>query len=199
MINKYRIILSVMLCVMSVCACNQNDTQNPPMTVSQEIAVGISENIIPAEALEYSLLYYPVPAGFVAASDNTDMEAFYLSETQQDYSHISYNRQPNDHLADFMAMTAEDYKNMLTLGLKTEIDLEGFTQEEKEGWQQIDLILVYEKDGISYKAWQYFYITDKYIFSITYAQAGEAMWEEAFLESAAQVMPKSIVESVSEN
>lgn len=199
MINKYRIILLVMLCVTAVCACNQNDTQNPPMTVSQEIAEGISENIIPAEAMEYSLLYYPVPEGFVAANDNTDMEAFYLSETQQDFSHIIYNRQPNDHLADFMAMTAEDYKDMLALGLKTEIDLEGCTQVEKEGWQQVDLIFAYEDDGISYKIWQYFYITDKYIFSIAYAQAGDAMWEEAFLESAAQVMPKSIVESVSEN
>lgn len=199
MINKYRVILLLMLCAAAVCACNNDEAQNPPMTVSQEIAVGISENIIPAEAMEYSLLSYPVPAGFVAANDNTDMEAFYVSETQQDFSFISYNRQPNDHAADYMAMTAEDYKNMLALGLKTEIDLEGCTQEEKEGWQQVGLILSYEKEGISYKIWQYYYITDKYIFSITYAQAGDAVWEEAFLESAAQAMPKSIVESTSEN
>lgn len=199
MLKKYCVILLLMLCAAAVCACNNNETQNPPMTVSQEIAVGISENIIPVEAMEYSLLSYPVPAGFVAANDNTDMEAFYLSETQQDFSYISYNRQPNDHAADYMAMTAEDYKNMLTLGLKTEIDLEGCTQEEKEGWQQVDLILSYEKEGISYKIWQYYYITEKYIFSITYAQAGDAVWEEAFLESAAQAMPKSIVESTSEN
>lgn len=199
MINKYRVILLLMLCAAAVCACNKNETQNPPMTVSQEIAVGISENIIPAEAMEYSLLSYPVPAGFVAANDNTDMQAIYVSETPQDFSYISYIRQSNDHAADYMAMTAEDYKNMFVLSLETEINLEGCTQEEKEGWQQVDLILAYEKDGISYKTWQYFYITDKYIFSIAYAQAGDAVWEEAFLESAAQAMPKSIVESTSEN
>lgn len=169
------------------------------MTVSQEIAAGISENIIPAEAMEYSLLSYPVPAGFVPASDNTDMQAIYISETQQDFSHISYTRQANDHAADYMTMTAEDYKNMFALGLETEVSLEGCTQEEKEGWQQVDLVLTYEKDGIAYKTWQYFYITDKFIFSIAYVQAGDAAWESAFLECAAQAAPKSIVESASEN
>lgn len=198
MINKYRVILLLMLCVAAVCACHKNNTQDPPMTVSQEIAAGISENIIPAEAMEYSLLSYPVPEGFAAANDNTDMQAVYVSEMQQDFSYISYIRQANDHAADYMAMTAEDYKNMFMLSLETEVDLERCTQEEKEGWQQVDLILSYEKDGISYKTWQYFYITDKYIFSIAYAQAGDAAWEQAFLDSAAQAMPKSIVESTSE-
>lgn len=169
------------------------------MTVSQEIASGISENIVPAEAMEYSLLSYPVPEGFVAANDNTDMQAVYVSETQQDYSYISYLRQNNDHTVNYMSMTAEEYKNMFSLSLETEINLEGCTQEEKEGWQQIDLIFTYEKDGMNCKAWQYYYITDKYIFSIVYVQAGEASWENAFLEAAAHTMPKSIVESVSEN
>lgn len=199
MLKRCSIILSLMVSLLVMCSCNGTEAENPPMTVSQEIAAGISENIIPAEAMEYSLLSYPVPEGFVAASDNTDMQAIYVSETQRDFSYIEYIRQPNDHLVDYMAMTAEDYKNLLVLALKTEINLEGCTQEEKDGWQQVGLILTYEKDGISYKIWQYYYITDKYIFSIAYAQAGDAAWENAFLEAASQTVPKSIVESTAGN
>ena len=199
MLKRCSVILSLMVCLLAMCSCNGTESENLPMTVSQEIAAGISENIIPAEAMEYSLLSYPVPEGFVAANDNTDMDAFYISETQQDFSYIKYNRLPNDHLVDYMAMTAEDYKNLFVLGLETEIGLEGCTQEEKDGWQQVGLILTYEKDGISYKTWQYYYITDKFIFSIAYVQAGDAAWENAFLEAAAQTVPKSIVESTAGN
>lgn len=199
MVKRYHVILPMMLCLLVVCSCNRTETENPPMTVSQEIAAGISENIVPAEAMEYSLLSYPVPVGFVPASDNTDMQSIYVSETQQDFSYICYIRQSNDHTVDYMTMTAENYKNMLALSLETEVGLEGCTQEEKDGWQQVELILTYEKDGISFKTWQYYYVTDKYIFSITYAQAGDAAWENAFLEAAAQTMPKSIVESTSGN
>lgn len=196
--KKYWSLFLLIVC-MGLCSCGQNETEDPPMTVSQEIASGISENIVPAEAMEYSFLFYPVPEGFVAASDNTDMQAIYVSETRQDFSYISYLRQSNDHMVDYMSMTAEDYKNMFALSLETEVELEGCTQEEKEGWQQVNLILTYEKDGTACKAWQYYYITDKYIFSIVYVQAGDASWENAFLEAAAQTMPKSIVESASEN
>lgn len=199
MVKRYRAILPLMLCMLAVCSCNRNETQDPPMTVSQEIAAGISENIIPAEAMEYSLLSYPVPEGFVAASDNTDMQAIYVSETQQDFSYISYIRQTNDHVVNYMEMPAEEYKNMFALSLETEINLEGCIQEEKEGWQQVELVLTYEKDGISCKTWQNYYITDKFIFNIAYVQAGDAMWENAFLESVAQTVPKSIVESASGN
>ncbi|MDE6531583.1 MAG: hypothetical protein K2K96_12560 [Lachnospiraceae bacterium] len=199
MVKRCCVILSLMLCLVTVCSCNKTDADNPPMTVSQEIAAGISENIVPAEAMEYSLLSYPVPAGFVPASDNTDMQAIYVSETQQDFSYISYIRQTNDHMVDYMNMTAENYKNMFALSLETEIGLEECTQEEKDGWQQVELILTYEKDGISCKTWQYYYITDKFIFSIAYVQAGDADWENAFLEAAAQTIPKSIVESASGN
>lgn len=199
MLKRRRVILSLIVCLLAVCSCNRAEAENPPMTVSQEIAAGISENIVPAEAMEYSLLSYPVPEGFVAASDNTDMQAIYVSETQQDFSYISYIRQANDHTVDYMAMTTEDYKNMFVLSLETEIGLEGCTQEEKDGWQQVGLILTYEKDGIPFKIWQYYYITDKFIFSIAYAQAGDAAWENAFLEAAAQTAPKSIVESAAGN
>lgn len=199
MLKRCRVILSLMVSLLAMCSCNRAEAENPPMTVSQEIAAGISENIVPAEAMEYSLLSYPVPEGFVAASDNTDMQAIYVSETQQDFSYISYIRQTNDHTVDYMAMTAEDYKNMFVLSLETEIGLEGCTQEEKDGWQQVGLILTYEKDGISYKIWQYYYITDKFIFNIAYVQAGDAAWENAFLEAASQTVPKSIVESTAGN
>lgn len=199
MLKRCRVILSLMVCLLAMCSCNRAEAENPPMTVSQEIAAGISENIVPAEAMEYSLLSYPVPEGFVAASDNTDMQAIYVSETQQDFSYISYIRQANDHTVDYMTMTAEDYKNLFVLSLETEIGLEGCTQEEKDGWQQVGLILTYEKDGIPYKTWQYYYITDKFIFSIAYVQAGDAAWENAFLEAASQTVPKSIVESTTGN
>ncbi len=199
MLRRCYVIVLLTLCMAAVCSCGQNGTEEPPMTVSQEIAAGISENIVPAEAMEYSFLSYPVPEGFVAASDNTDMQAIYASETQGDFSYISYLRQVNEHTVNYMTLTAEDYEKMFALSLETEISLEGCTQEEKEGWQQVELILSYEKDGISHKAWQYFYITDKYIFSMAYVQAGDAAWEDAFLESAAQAMPKSIVESASGN
>lgn len=198
MVKKCSAVLLLMLC-MGMCSCNQTETEDPPMTVSQEIAAGISENIVPAEAMEYSLLSYPVPEGFVAANDNTDMQAIYVSGTQQDYSYISYLRQANDRAVDYMNMTAEEYQNMFALSLETEVSLESCIQEEKEGWQQVDLILTYEKDGIPCRTWQYYYITDKYIFSIAYVQAGDASWENAFLEAAAQTMPKSIVESASGN
>lgn len=196
--KKIHVVWMLLVC-MTLCSCSHEQTETPPMTVSQEIATGISENIVPAEAMEYSFLFYPIPEGFVAANDNTDMQAIYVSETQQDYSYISYLRQNNDHMVDYMTMTAEEYMDMFTLSLKTEVGLESCTQEEKDGWQQVDLILTYEKDGMDYKAWQYYYITDKYIFSIVYVQAGDASWENAFLEAAAQTTPKSIVESASEN
>ena len=199
MMKKYRFICMLVLGMLAMCSCGGSETGDPQMTVSQEIAADVPENIIPAEAMEYSLLFYPVPEGFAAANDNTDMQAVYVSETQQDYSYISYLRQANDRTLDYMTMTADDYKNMFALSLETEVGVEGCVQEEKDGWRQVDLILTYEKDGISYKTWQYYYITDKYIFSIAYVQAGDAAWENAFLESAAQAMPKSIVESTSGN
>lgn len=192
-------VLIPMLCIMMLCACGKDPADgNNPMTVSQEIAAGVSENVVPEEAFEYSFLSYNIPEGFIAANDNTDMQAIYVSGTQGDRSYICYTRQVNEDLIDYMEMSADDYKDMFSANLGTEVTVEQCRQEEKEGWIQVDLLLAYEQDEIAHKTWQNIYVTDKYVLTIVCVQAGDALWETQFSECVAQAVPRSIVEETAD-
>lgn len=196
--KKYDMVFFLMA-VIVLCACGEETSEQPPMTVSQEIASSdLSENIVPIEATEYSRLNYSVPEGFAAANDNTDVQAIYVSETQGDYSYICYTRQNNDGTVDYGNMSSEDMAARLSMSLQTDVSVEQYTQSAKEGWEQVDMVLSYEQDGIARKTWQNIYITEKYIFIMAYVQAGEASWEKVFTESASQAMPQSIVEQTTQ-
>ena len=196
--KKYNMFF-VLITVMLLCACREETSEQPPMTVSQEIASSdISENIVPIEATEYSRLSYSVPEGFVAANDNTDVQAIYVSETQGDYSYICYTRQNNDGTVDYSNMSSEDMAARLSMSLQADVAVEQYTRTEKESWEQVDMVLSYEQDGIARKTWQNIYITEKYIFILAYVQVGEASWETAFTESASQTIPQSIVEQTTQ-
>lgn len=198
MINMKNKVIIIAVCIIMLCGCGKDSSgENNQMTVSQEIAAGISENVVPAEAFDYSFLSYNVPEGFVAANDNTDMQAIYVSETQGDLSYICYTRQLNEGLIDYMEMSAEDYRDMFSLNLGAEVTVEQCRQEEKEGWIQVDLLLTYEQDGNAHKTWQNIYVTDKYVFTIVCVRVGDAPWEGQFSACVAQAVPRSIVEETS--
>lgn len=192
-------VVIIAVCIIMLCGCGKDSSDgNNPMTVSQEIAAGISENVVPEEAFDYSFLSYYIPEGFVAANDNTDMQAIYVSGTQGDLSYICYTRQVNEELIDYMEMSADEYKAMFSANLGSEVTVEQCRQEEKEGWIQVELLLTYEQDGNAHKTWQNIYVTDKYVFTMVCVQVGDAVWEGQFSECVARAVPRSIVEETTD-
>ena len=94
--KKGTILLSVVsICVLLV-GCNSDGKETVvsenTVSVAEEIAGGVSENVIPQEALTYNGISFPIPEEFVEWEENTDTSRLYVSNVYEDYSFIYYER-----------------------------------------------------------------------------------------------------------
>lgn len=195
--KKGRLILGMVLGTLLCSGCglsgNNMSSSNNQLTVSEEIALEISENVVPVEAMEYSFLQYQIPYGFIAANDNNDHQATFVSEAEGDLSYICYIRQNREDGVNYMTMDTETFRSALSYNCGTDVTVDECTQEDLEEWDQVRVVYHYIVDGVSRKVWQYFFITDKYVFNMVYVQVGDANWESEYQTSAQSIVLQSIV------
>lgn len=196
---KKRVIMGIIVAgCLVLCACSTKDTTkenisgNGSMSVSEEIAAEVSENIIPEEAMEYIALSCSIPEGFSPTSESNDTQAIYVSDSLEDYSYITYTRQEVDATSDYTLLTQEDYQTALENRLATTVNMTSYASVQEEDYYLVSLGLTYEKDGKSYLAQEEIYVTDKYLFTMVFAEGSGGEWATQFAESMASLKLESI-------
>ena len=182
-------ILVIGLALTMLCATGC-ETQEPgpavsenALSVAQEIANGVSQNVIPAEALEYYTLAYTIPDGFVRNADSTDTLDVYFSEQVGDYSYITYMRQENDGSKDYSKLTGADYKAALDEALAVDTVIESIQRIPGDGNMHVKVLFSYTTESGKIEVAEHIFITDKYVFEMVYGRDPEFDWKKAFAES----------------
>ena len=157
------------------------------LSVAEEIAGGVSQNVIPAEAYEYYALEYQIPEGFVRTPDSTDTLDIYSSEQVNDYSYIIYMRQENDGSTDYRKLTEADYKASLDESLSANTVIESLEQTPGDGYMHAHIVFSSTDDRGKLNLSEHIFITDKYIFEMVYAMDPVFDWKKAFADSEASL------------
>ena len=177
--------------VILLCGCGKEE-ENPvvsanTISVAEEIANGVSTNVIPAEALEYYALDYKIPEGFSRAPDSTDTMDIYASDTPNDYSYIAYMRQENNGATDYANLSDADYKASLDKALSVNTVIQSVEKTRGDGHMHVKVLFTYLNEHGKMEVTEHIFITDKYIFEMVYAKGPEADWKKAFAESEAEL------------
>ncbi len=155
------------------------------ISVAEEIANGVSQNVIPAEALEYYALDYKIPEGFVRTPDSTSTLDIYSSEQPGDYSYITYMRVENDGSTDYANLTEADYKTSLDAALSVNTLIQGVEKNQGDGFLHVKVRFTYSGEHGKIEAAEHIFITDKYIFEMVYTRDSGSDWAKAFADSEA--------------
>ena len=174
-----------------LCGC-ENTNEDPAVSVNtvsvaEEIANGVSENVIPAEALEYYALDYKIPEGFSRTQDSTDTLDIYASDTQNDYSYITYMRQENNGVTDYANLSDADYKAALDKALSVNTVIQSIEKTPGDGNMHVKVIFTYLSEHGKMEVAEHIFITDKYIFEMVYAKDPNNDWKKAFATSEAEL------------
>ena len=174
-----------------LCGC-QKEAETPvvsanTVSVAQEIANGVSENVIPAEALEYYALDYKIPEGFSRTPDSTDTLDIYASDTPNDYSYITYMRQENNGATDYANLSDADYKASLDKTLSANTVIQSIEKKQGDGNMHVKVLFSYTNERGKMEVTEHIFITDKYIFEMVYAEDPEADWKKDFASSEAEL------------
>lgn len=187
----------IMVFIFTGCGAGASDSVSmEKVTMADEIAGEISENAIPAEAYVYSSLSFNAPEGMVPDKDNTETKSFYLSEATNDLSFVGYQRRDNTGKISYDTMSLDDFKAAFVDQLGVEPIVNRFIKEVKDGYFKIDIGVCYSVAGINYTCTEYIFVTDAYIFSVTYCQDARSNWLNAYKESAEGIMLVSVVDSI---
>ena len=169
--------------------CEKEDTEPAvsvnTISVAEEIANGVSQNVIPAEALEYYALDYKIPEGFVRTPDSTSTLDIYSSEQPGDYSYITYMRLENDGSTDYANLTDADYKTSLDAALSVNTLIQGVEKTQGDGNLHVKVRFTYSGEHGKLEAAEHIFITDKYIFEMVYTRDSGSDWTKAFADSEA--------------
>lgn len=184
-------VCSAVLLTALLCGC-QKEEEIPvvsanTVSVAQEIANGVSANVIPAEALEYYALDYNIPEGFSRTPDSTDTLDIYASDTPNDYSYITYMRQENNGATDYANLSDEAYKASLDKALSADTVIQSVEKKQGDGNMHVKVLFSYPNERGKMEVTEHIFITDKYIFEMVYAEDPEADWKKAFAESEAEL------------
>lgn len=177
----------------AILLCGCEEKEEPPVvsantvSVAQEIANGVSANVIPAEALEYYALDYKIPEGFSRTPDSTDTLDIYASDTPNDYSYITYMRQENNGATDYANLSDADYKASLDKALSADTVIQSIEKTPGDGNMHVKVLFSYTNERGKMEVTEHIFITDKYIFEMVYAKDPEADWKKAFATSEAEL------------
>lgn len=189
----------LLICMLfSFTACGKggtNDSSVSSMTLAEEMAGDISENVVPMEATIYTKIEFNIPDGMVEDTDNTDTKAFYLSASSNDLSFVAYQRRDNSGKITYDTMTEEDFKSAFLDQLGVSPNIRSFDKEIKDGYFKISINLGYSVAGIGYACNEYIFVTDEYIFTVTYCQDSRTDWHDAFKNSVDSISLVSVVGS----
>ena len=179
-------ILLLMTLTLGLTACTSKEPETASeniMTVADEFAEGVSEDVIPIEATMAIELKFDVPSQFRASKSNTDYNETYVSENVNDNSYICYIRQDKDDLADYKLLTEEDYKKAIEQQLDTEITINSMEHANYDEYDKTILDLTYTRNNVKYEVTEFIFITEKYLFTVVYAMDSNAYWQKEFQQS----------------
>lgn len=196
MIYKRYLVLATLAVISVLTACQSSQPENQEVSVSEEIALGVSEDIIPLEAFSYSKLSFDVPEGMEADSDNTVDACYYFATELGDLSYITYSKRAVDASVNYDALNAESYKESLENQLGNEIVVEDFVREDKDGYTLFRAEVSYSNNDNNYNLKEYIFVTDEYLFFIDYCLGGETTLAGAFEESEKSIKLESAVDSL---
>lgn len=180
MLKKIYAVMIIGLCI-GLTGCDSGEAKESSsenrISVSEEIAEGISENVIPEEATKYNNMVFTVPEEFYPWEENTDTNQIYISNVPEDYSYISYSRSlrgegeevPEE--ADMEAAVEANFENG---------SLTSYTVEEADGYTKCIAVIGFQNERTEYTVWSYTYLTEEYVFAISFAESVNADWETVF-------------------
>lgn len=179
-------------CILTGCAKEQTISENG-ISVAEEIAEGVSENVIPQEAKVMVRLTFDVPSRFRPAQGNTELKQAYVSENPNDNSYISYIRQDRDVEVDYSVLTKEDYQKALESQLQTQVQMQSSETRTIEGYEELTLQFTYTLDEVKYHVTECIFFTEKYIFTIVYAMDNNASWSRDFQNSRNSIVLENTI------
>lgn len=204
MVNKK--VLSLLMAVVTAislvgCGASTLGDQGAEVSLSlaDELAAGVSEDVIPLEAKRYSSVYFEIPEGMKADEDNTDNECYYISEMIDDLSYITYIRQDNFDVDWYNDLTQEKYSQSFSSNVDTNVVIDSFEKSERDGYCRIEIAMKYKKAGVSFDVKEYIYVTDDFLFTVAYAMDVRHDWSSEFAASQGSLALKSVVNQVADN
>ncbi|MBR3307615.1 MAG: hypothetical protein IKI75_10260 [Lachnospiraceae bacterium] len=148
------------------------------LTVAEEIASGVSEDVIPAEALEYYSLEYEVPEGFEEEPGGNMDSRLYVA-TEGDYSYMTYLRKDNPG-KDYRALQSDDYQNSLEQSLGTMVEITALDMSEEEDHYHVVIDAAYVEEDGEWHMREHIFVTEKYVFQMVYSADPHHDWQERF-------------------
>lgn len=194
--NKFIIAILLFVLLMAGCGKADNNISDNKVTMAEEISADISENVVPIEATYYSSISFNIPEGMVVSEENVENRLFYLAESSEDYSFISYQRRENTGNISCDTMSLDDFKSAFVDQLGVTPVIKTFIREEKANYSKITIKLSYSVTGINYTCFEYVFITDKYIFTLAFCQDNRFDWVTKFEKSVESISVENTVGNI---
>jgi hypothetical protein len=178
-----------LLCGCSKEAAGDSASENR-ISVSEEIAGGVSEDVIPEEAFAYNDMSFPVPEEFVEWEDNTETNRVYISTVPEDYSYISYSRSTR---GEGEAIPTEEEMQAAVQEAFDGGELVSYLVEETEDYVKCAGLITFQNERADFRVWSYTYITEQYVFYVSFAQGGAGDWENTFVRCAEEIVLTNVL------
>ncbi len=202
--NRYgrnTIYSALLWCLFVFCGCAKKEPEvividtEPEMTLAEELAMAVSQNVIPPEAMEYTGLSYTIPEGFTYSDGDmgkSDVDT-YVSDLNGDGSYICYLRMKNDGSVDYSMLPAISYERDLERQLQVDVEISEYTMEQMEESFHVVIGADFTVGERTYHLRQFLFVTDKYVFSISYVRDMEYDWSAAFATSQSELHLENMV------
>ncbi|MBR1471662.1 MAG: hypothetical protein IJ600_08485 [Lachnospiraceae bacterium] len=168
---------------LAACGKREEAVSEPTVSLAEEIAGGVSMNVIPAEALEYYTLAYTIPEGFRRTEGSTDTRDVYASETEGDYSYITYIRRENDGQRDYEKLSEADYKASIDESLSVNTVVESMEMSRGDSYLHVKVLASYSGERGRVELTEHVFVTEKYVFEMVYAMDPAFHRAETYAES----------------
>ena len=186
---------------MALAGCGKKQEEMTPessnLTVSDEIAEIENEEVVPEEAKKYTAVSFNIPEGLSPQETNTDTEAYYLSDTVEDLSYIAYSR--NAKPINYKDVTKDDYEESFLKKYAVDPEFDEFVELQKDDYTRTKIVMRYTFGRTTFVTTEYIFVTDSYVFTISYCLDKKSDKAESFEDSAESMTLISVVSSVSDN
>ena len=205
--NKYISYVAVVLLAILISGCAEKDiaaeTVSSGESFADEIAEGISENVVPHEAYEYSRLSFDIPENMQTCSDNTVDEGYYFANDSEDYSYIYYSRslrnESEESVSGNTLFSKDVFAERLSRELSTDVEIVSYDTDSEEHYDLYITEAAFCHSDVDYTMKEYIFVTDGYIFCLDYCLGGNMGMSEKFADSQSTVCLESVADSVSVN
>ena len=202
------IVITTISVFMIMAACGKKEktgttaSQNS-LSVSEEIAQSVSEDVIPVEATQYSSVSFDIPEGFVRDDKSTDSVSYYFNNQIDDLSYIVYGKAEKPD--DYQELTEDKFKEEFCEEYGVSVAFVDFEKQVKDDYYRIVMTYSYSFGKTNYITTEYLFVTDTYLFTVAYCKDTSANSNEQsdtgklFENSAQSLTLVSVVNTVSDN